>query len=277
MTLFDDIRQLEERLQDELIAAGSYSSVDDFVRAYTAAVIDGLPADPAAADIDSIVRTALENSRDIINAGLGAQIDASTRKIVADTVAFYEGLGVALPDLAEAVERSREIKDLTEVFQAGMAQMREELLEGTIEVMQRQIASAGVDRGLLEEAILEFADGKAFFARVNAKMVVSAYNRIGRDQVRQSAGLQHGLYFGDIRTNTRPFCRRLVGKVFAVEQIEAMNNGQLAPVKVYAGGWNCIHSWLWVDPDWDEELKNRLSVDEAVRPVKEDGLDLIVP
>tara|TARA_Y100000591_G_C21274495_1_gene424307 strand:- start:246 stop:425 length:180 start_codon:yes stop_codon:yes gene_type:complete len=55
-----------------------------------------------------------------------------------------------------------------------------------------------------------------------------------------------------------------------------MDNGQLSPVKIYAGGWNCIHSWLWVDPEWDEELKGKIN-SEPVVAEEADYLKLKLP
>jgi len=55
-----------------------------------------------------------------------------------------------------------------------------------------------------------------------------------------------------------------------------MDNGQLSPVKIYAGGWNCIHSWLWVDPEWDDELASKINTDPVV-PVDDNNLKLKVP
>lgn len=280
MSIFNDIETLEQKLQTELAKAGSYSSVDDFVRAYTDSILDALsgfsPEQLNNADLDAIVQEALDNARDIINTELAGQIQTSTKQIITDTTDFYNSLGLSMPNITDAVQRSKDAEALTNLFRTNMANMREELLEGTIDTLRREIAQGLIDRADMEELIFQYADGKAHYARVNAKMIVSSYNRIGREQIRESADLKNGLYYGDARDNTRPFCLRCIGKVFTLEQIEQMDNGQLSPVKIYAGGWNCIHSWLWVDPEWDEELKNRQS-DVEVVDYSDEYLDLKVP
>ncbi len=37
-----------------------------------------------------------------------------------------------------------------------------------------------------------------------------------------------------------------------------MDNAQLMPVSVHRGGFNCIHTWLPVNADWDEALAAKL-------------------
>lgn len=262
MSIFTDIESLEKKLQNELTAAGNYSSVDDFVKEYTDSILDGLsglsPKQLKSADLENILEQALDNARDNINVDLAGQIQSSTNTILSDTKDFYTALGLDLPNLSDAVQRSKDAKKLTTLFKNNMQNMREELFNGTIDTLQSEIAQGLINRGDMEELIFQYANGQAHYARTNAKLVVSTYNRIGREQVRESAGLTHGFYYGDERDNTRPFCLARIGKVYTLEQIEAMDNGQLSPVKIYAGGWNCIHSWLWVDPEWDEDLKSRV-------------------
>lgn len=280
MPIFDDIETLEQKLQEELAKAGSYSSVDDFVRAYTDSIVESLGSlsgsDLDDMDLDRVVEEALANAREIINTELAGQIQTSTKQIITDTSDFYSSLGLSVPNLRDAVQRSQDAEALTELFRVNMSNMREELLDGTIDTLRREIAQGLINRSDMEDLIFQYADGKAHYARVNSRMIVSSYNRIGREQVRQSADLKNGLYYGDARDNTRPFCLRCIGRVFTMEQIEAMDNGQLSPVKIYAGGWNCIHSWLWVDPEWDEELKTRKSDAEIVQ-YDDEYLNLSVP
>jgi len=44
----------------------------------------------------------------------------------------------------------------------------------------------------------------------------------------------------------RPFCRERVGKVYSIEEIRAMDNGQGLAVEYFCGGWNCRHRWVAV-------------------------------
>lgn len=67
------------------------------------------------------------------------------------------------------------------------------------------------------------------------------------------AGLNKAAYYGPFRSGfTRIFCERLLnsGQLYTEHQIRAMDNHQGIPVIRYCGGYNCMHEWIWVDPDW---------------------------
>lgn len=49
------------------------------------------------------------------------------------------------------------------------------------------------------------------------------------------------LYAGPIDSITRPFCRARVGKVYARDEIDEMDNGQIPNVLITGGGYNCRH------------------------------------
>ena len=282
MPLFNDIQTLEQKLQQVLQGTESYTSVENFREAYTEGILRALGEDfsndeLSAVDLDKIVKEALNDAADFIDTGLAAEIQADVETIVGDTIAFYNEQGIVLPELLEAIERREAVTRLTEEFTTNMGSMRDELLDKTVEVMTENVAKGNISLADMSDSILEAADGQLHHARTNARMVVSAYNRIGRDQVRRDAGLEHAYYYGDRRTNTRIFCVRCIGRVFSLEQIERMANGQGLDVKLYCGGWNCIHSWLWMEPDWDPELQKRFDGERSVVDVEDAGLKLKVP
>ena len=281
MSLFADIETLEQKLQKEIARAGSYKSIQNFLQVYQESILQSLEgytrSDLNNANLQNILTTALEEARDYIDIQLADQIRQGVTTTIEDTITFYDQLGIQPVNLIEGIERREEILKLTEEFNNNMSTMREELLDGTLEKMEEVIAKEGLNRSRLSEEILEFADGKAHWARTNAKMVVSSSNRIARDELRQSADLQHGFYYGEVRSNTRAFCRSCAGGTYTLKQIENMSNGQGLDVKIYAGGWNCIHSWLWVEPEWDPELKRTMEENRPVVELTEEYLDLKVP
>jgi hypothetical protein len=59
------------------------------------------------------------------------------------------------------------------------------------------------------------------------------------------AGLENFIYVGPKDGITRPFCRKLVGKVLSKKQIIKLDNGQPSsgPPLTSGGGYNCRHSW----------------------------------
>lgn len=281
MSIFADITTLETKIEKELIKAGKYRSIDNFVQAYHDSILEGLEGFTRGqltdVNLQQIINNALEGSSDFIDINLSEDIQRSLNQTLSDTADFYEELGIDPIDLVEGIERREEIIQLTDEFRNNMETMREELLDGTLEKMKEVIGKHGLDRSLLEAEIFKFADGRAHWARTNARMVVSSSNRIARDELRESAGLQHGFYYGAKRDTTRAFCSRLIGKTFTLKQINNMSNGQGLEVKIYCGGWNCIHSWLWVDPEWDPELKKTLNEATPIVEMEEDYLNISVP
>ncbi len=55
-------------------------------------------------------------------------------------------------------------------------------------------------------------------------------------------------YVGAV-AGARPFCRERVGKVYSIEEIRGMDNGQDLAVEYFCGGWNCRHRWVAVAED----------------------------
>ena len=51
-------------------------------------------------------------------------------------------------------------------------------------------------------------------------------------------------YFGANDGRTRSFCREHIGKVYTLNQIEKLDNGQGLSVLQYKGGYNCRHDWI---------------------------------
>ena len=66
------------------------------------------------------------------------------------------------------------------------------------------------------------------------------------------AGLTKFKYAGQLTGSNRSFCERLLreDKSYSREHINAMDNGNLNPVWIYRGGYNCIHRWVVWDEGW---------------------------
>jgi hypothetical protein len=50
-------------------------------------------------------------------------------------------------------------------------------------------------------------------------------------------------FFGPVDDLTRPWCLRHVGRVYSRREIDALDNGQIGPVFLVGGGYNCRHVW----------------------------------
>lgn len=55
------------------------------------------------------------------------------------------------------------------------------------------------------------------------------------------AGVQKFLYDGTIKSNTRVFCLKHFHKIYTLEQLRKLDNGQGLPVLYSLGGYNCTH------------------------------------
>lgn len=73
-----------------------------------------------------------------------------------------------------------------------------------------------------------------------------SYDRMVTMKTWSAAGLERFRYFGPKDIKNREFCETHVGKVFTIEEIRKMDNGQKPPmndVLVFQGGWGCRHVW----------------------------------
>lgn len=68
----------------------------------------------------------------------------------------------------------------------------------------------------------------------------------------EAVGLKYYRYWGPLDGITRPFCRKHVGQVYTLEEINALDNEQTGrgSVMIAAGGYNCRHHWRGVSPNW---------------------------
>jgi len=77
--------------------------------------------------------------------------------------------------------------------------------------------------------------------------------QLALDNLSRAANYKDGMvpylrYSGPSGT-VRPFCMRIIDKVFTMEEVENMTNDFGYPALIYCGMWNCRHRW---DPVMDE-------------------------
>jgi hypothetical protein len=103
----------------------------------------------------------------------------------------------------------------------------------------------------------------------DSKVIQERLARLGRTEERHYGTVQNTIRLGITRqgaieqalangvsyfrysgasTGARPFCRERIGKVYSIEEIRAMDNGQGLPVEFFCGGYNCRHRWVAVAP-----------------------------
>jgi inhibitor of KinA sporulation pathway (predicted exonuclease) len=99
-----------------------------------------------------------------------------------------------------------------------------------------------------------------------ARLKIAEFGRSTQAINAESAGLDLFLYVGPKDGITRPFCRKLVGKVLSKSQINRLNNGQGAgPVLTTGGGYNCRHSWAPISKGFVQVMDLKQTNDDEIK------------
>jgi inhibitor of KinA sporulation pathway (predicted exonuclease) len=99
-----------------------------------------------------------------------------------------------------------------------------------------------------------------------ARLKIAEFGRSTQAVNAESAGLDLFLYVGPKDGITRPFCRKLVGKVLSKSQINRLNNGQGAgPVLTTGGGYNCRHSWTPISKGFVQVMDLKQTNDDEIK------------
>lgn len=76
-----------------------------------------------------------------------------------------------------------------------------------------------------------------------ANTAVAQFDNASMFEFAQQAGVEKYLYDGILNPDSRLFCVKHFKKVYTLEQIKNMDNGQGLDVWTSCGGWNCSHFW----------------------------------
>lgn len=146
-------------------------------------------------------------------------------------------------DLAQDV--SREFYEMRAVERVARLQLGE-YKQSTVDAIVRKVREGLKDGLSVDELTRELSsiDQKAErYARTLAFTQIKRYGRAGKYQKALLAGVEYFQYGGVLRETTRRFCRICLHKIFHINTIFRMRNGNLEPVILNCGGWNCIHNW----------------------------------
>ncbi len=133
---------------------------------------------------------------------------------------------------------------------AKMPAMREKFDKGVFEVVRR-----GLVRGESEQTI---QDRIKRLGRTQGQHIATISNTIQIGIARQGAmeqatsnGAKYYRYTG-AKTNARKFCDKHIGKVYSIDEIKKMDNGQGLPVEYFCGGYNCRHRWVAIEGRFED-------------------------
>ena len=283
MSVITRINGLEESVQEIVAGSGDLSSFPVFAEDYARQIllsIEGMTTSEFnELDLERLVRDAFQDSTIILSQDLEDDILNRIDTTLEKTVSFYADFIDDMTDttLRSAIEGHHAYQALTKHLKNDFAAMNKKLFDGTISAITEQFQAGELNRAKLQEAILAKTDTFAAHAKTNAHMAVSSHNRLGRKAVKDSAGLQHGYYYGQRRGNTRAFCSHMIGRVLHTDQIQQLSNGQGLDVEVHCGGYRCIHSWMWVELSWDQEIADLYEKELEIIDLRADSLNLSVP
>jgi len=75
---------------------------------------------------------------------------------------------------------------------------------------------------------------------------INGFKQIARNMFASAVGIKMFEYVGPLDGKTRDFCRQHIGEVRSMKEWNNFKNGQIEPVSVYKGGYNCRHSLVGV-------------------------------
>lgn len=156
---------------------------------------------------------------------------------------------------------------------SGMAgrffHMTEEARQAVTDSMTRSVimgqSSQEIERSLRKMVDQPKARIKAWVRDANMQ-----YARGVQLAYAEETGEEYFVYRGPVDDVTRPFCKRLEGKVLHRSEIDALDNGQTGQgtVLIAGGGYNCRHHWRPVrkeffgDERWNQ-MRFQPDADEA--------------
>lgn len=101
-----------------------------------------------------------------------------------------------------------------------------------------------------------------------ARTKISEMNRSLTATAAEAANLKYFYYAGPKDQVTRPFCRKLVGKVVSASDINKLNNGVAgSSALIQGGGYNCRHSWTAVSKEFCERLNLQILSSSEVKQI----------
>ncbi len=259
MGFWKDLERLDKEAEQILLSAANNAATRDFVTSVVDSLLSLLDdytlEELKDIDLDQQVSDILKSHGHYLTKELADELTEKIQLAISSSLKFYQKRGVETGGVQDEIKRSKEAAVLSQSVSQSLANSSSELRRGTVETLQRAVLAGEVNRSDLRATLTNLAGITKTAADVESQAIVGAYNQLSRNVIRNKAGLKHGLYYGHLQRNSRGFCRIHIMKVYTLDQIRAMDNGMLNPVIVHRGGYRCIHTWVWVDPEWDDDLK----------------------
>lgn len=158
---------------------------------------------------------------------------------------LYDDLGIDISrefDVVRAVEETNDLQ-LGEYSEQMKREIARKIRDGNI---------AGKSVRELGEDLTQLGGKAKHYAETLATTGIQRYSQASKNHKAEIAGVFAYEYAGVLRETTRPFCRVLLTHIYHIDDLKKFRNGNLEPVTINCGGWNCIHA-LEPDPTATEE------------------------
>lgn len=189
--------------------------------------------------VDELLRSRLSSDR--ILAELQADLfnvdeEEIVRSLFAEQIAEIDFISQRLTDLS-VVEEAAQIVD---VAGAQYAKTTAGLNYEVVDEVDKLLRKDASDRDIRDAVERQIGRRRFYFASI-ARTATGAFEQASKVAEWQSLGFQKFRYTGP--PAERGFCRKHLGKVYTLEEIKKLDNGQGLPVFLYRGGFNCRHGW----------------------------------
>lgn len=136
------------------------------------------------------------------------------------------------------------LADLTTIFETAGSEFAS--VGGQVQEKVVKEIIDGIHAGRTSSELSDILQRKFDHGRAQSRTVVNTallgLNRTKRIRTAEIAGVTRFKYSGP--SPDRPFCRQHYKKIYTREEISGLSNGQISPVRIYCGGYNCRHQWV---------------------------------
>jgi hypothetical protein len=127
-------------------------------------------------------------------------------------------------------------------------------------------------RDLLADSVVNLRLGAATFESARAELTAlvdsglaryvntwietaqSAFSSMASTKLASDNGIEKFEYVGVIDNITRPFCLEHIGEIKTIAEWDDLDNGQINPVSIYRGGYNCRHVLIGVPAGFEKPI-----------------------
>ncbi len=225
-----------------------------FIERYKALLIETAESEDDLRKLDKFIRDNADN----VAAEMIKEVVREFDQVAQVEDDFFRALPV---DHEASAVSSQEKAAVFRGFMQGMQSSFLEISYAQRDIIRRAIRkqiSAGLDQQELQRSFVDAGSKLQQYSYTLAHTTLSGVSQNYSNLSADKAGLDYAWYCGTLTPSTRPFCKERLDKVYRLDDIDAMSNGQIEPVITYCGGYNCRHRWVHVNPEWDRRFKKKV-------------------